>query len=241
MAENEMQERYLGDSHDFLKYALLRHLKETFGSKLGVNWYLTTPGEVDRPGNNDGEKRHHLKGGVWRDADPGLFELIGKFDAIAKRKLSNVEAWGILPPDTCYYAAHVPADGRGSWHQNAMAQLQPADLIFLDPDNGFEVSSMTARTRPKYSLFSEAADYVAAGKSVVAIQFARQCDPIQRALDIRNKLVSLVGSPADCPVIRGRVAPNLLFFSIVPGANRERWRRALFDFKMKCAKAEIIE
>lgn len=236
-----MQERYLGDSHDFLKYALLRHLGKSLDLRIGVNWHLTTPDQVDRPGNNDGEKRHHLKGGVWRDADSELFEKIGKFDTAADRKLSNVAMWGILPPDTCYYAAQVPADGRGSWHQNAIAELQPADLIFLDPDNGFEVGSMTARTRPKYSLFSEAADYVAAGKSVVAIQFARQCDPIQRALDIRSKLVSLVGSPADCPVIRGRVAPNLLFFSIVSGANRDQWRRALLDFEMKCAKAEIIE
>ena len=236
-----MQERYLGDSHDFLKYALLRHLSKSLELRIGVNWYLTTPDQVDRPGNNDGEKRHHLKGGVWRDADAELFEKIGKFDTVADRKLSNVASWEILPPDTCYFAAHVPADDRGSWHQNAIAELQPADLIFLDPDNGFEVTSMTARTRPKYSLFSQAADYVAAGKSVVAIQFARQCDPVQRAIDIRIKLVSLVGSPADFPVIRGRVAPNLLFFSIVPGANRERWRRALLDFEMNCAKAEIIE
>lgn len=81
---------------------------------------------------------------------------------------------------------------------------------------------------------------VAAPKAVVAIQFARQCDPIQRAVDIRSKLVSLVGSPADYPVIRGRVAPNLLFFSIVPGAEREQWLRALLDFELKCAKAEII-
>lgn len=236
-----MQERYLGDSHDFLKYALLRHLSKSLELRIGVNWYLTTPDQVDRPGNNDGEKRHHLKGGVWRDADSELFEKIGKFDAVTDRKLSNVAEWEILPPDTCYFAAHVPADGRRSWHQNAVAELQPADLIFLDPDNGFEVTSMTARTRPKYSLFSEAADYVAAGKSVVAIQFARQCDPIQRAVDIRSKLVSMVGSPADFPVIRGRVAPNLLFFSIVPGGNRERWRRALLDFEMNCAKADIIE
>ncbi|MBE1526745.1 hypothetical protein GGC65_001201 [Sphingopyxis sp. OAS728] len=224
-----------------MKYALLRHLSKSLELRIGVNWYLTTPDQVDRPGNNDGEKRHHLKGGVWRDADAELFEKIGKFDTVADRKLSNVASWEILPPDTCYFAAHVPADDRGSWHQNAIAELQPADLIFLDPDNGFEVTSMTARTRPKYSLFSEAADYVAAGKSVVAIQFARQCDPVQRAIDIRIKLVSLVGSPADFPVIRGRVAPNLLFFSIVPGANRERWRRALLDFEMNCAKAEIIE
>ena len=58
-----MQERYLGDSHDFLKYALLRHLSGELGLRLGVDWYLTRPESVDCPGNNDGEKRQHLKGG----------------------------------------------------------------------------------------------------------------------------------------------------------------------------------
>lgn len=236
-----MQERYLGDSHDFLKYALLRHLSNSIELRIGVNWYLTTPDQVDRPGNNDGEKRHHLKGGVWREADAELFEKIGKFDTVADRKLSNVAEWEILPPDTCYFAARVTADDRESWHQKAMAELQPADLIFLDPDNGFEVTSMTARTRPKYSLFSEAADYVTAGKSVVAIQFARQCDPVQRAIDIRDKLKSLVGETADYPVVRGRVAPNLLFFTLAPQKQRGQWRCALNKYVIQCAKAELID
>lgn len=235
-----MQERYLGDSHDFLKYALLRHLSESLGIRIGVNWYLTTPDQVDRPGNKDGEKRHHLKGGVWRDADPELFEKIGKFETAADRKLSNVSAWEILPPDTCYYASPVPAADRGSWHQTALSELQPVDLVFLDPDNGFEVSSMTARTRPKYSLFSEAADYVAAGKAVVAIQFARQCDPVQRAIDTREKLKSLVGETANHPVVRGRAAPNLLFFTLAPQSQRDQWRCALNEFALRCAKAELI-
>src|SRR3546814_3878992 len=120
-----MQERYLGDSHDFLKYALLRHLSTSLELRIGVNWYLTTPDQVDRPGNNDGEKRHHLKGGVWRDADSELFDKIGKFETSADRTLSTVSAWEILPPDTRYHASPVPVDDRESWHHNAMTDLQP--------------------------------------------------------------------------------------------------------------------
>src|SRR4051794_2727494 len=44
----------LGDSHDFLKYAFLRHLHKAGGWRIGLNWYLTHHGEVDRPDSNDG-------------------------------------------------------------------------------------------------------------------------------------------------------------------------------------------
>ena len=36
-----MRERYLGDSHDFLKYALLRHQSGELGLRLGVNGYAS--------------------------------------------------------------------------------------------------------------------------------------------------------------------------------------------------------
>jgi len=46
-----MQEGYLGDSHDFLKYALLRRLHARTGMRLGVNWYRTEPEAVDHLGS----------------------------------------------------------------------------------------------------------------------------------------------------------------------------------------------
>ncbi|KRA82542.1 hypothetical protein [Altererythrobacter sp. Root672] len=235
-----MQERYLGDSHDFLKYGLLRHLQANLDLRLGINWYLTLPEQVDRPGNNDGEKRHHLKGGVWREADPDLFERIHGFDVPAARSLANVAAWGILPAETDYFERPVAAQDRGCWHREGVDALNRADLVFLDPDNGFEVKSMTSRTRPKYALYSEAIDYLAAGKSVVAIQFARQCDPVQRAIEVREKLASFCGEAANLPILRGRVAPNLLFFTLAPAGMTERLAAALREFSTRCAKVELV-
>lgn len=235
-----MQERYLGDSHDFLKYALLRHLHASTGLNIGVNWYLTRPEQVDRPGNNDGEKRHHLKGGVWRETDPDLFVRIAGFEDPAARTLDNVSAWNILPAGTAYFAGLVEPQRRHEWHHAALEALKGSDLVFIDPDNGFEVKSTSARTRPKYALFGEAANYVAAGKVVVAIQFARQCDPVQRALDIRNALVSACGNAAQLPVVRGRVAPNLLFFTIAPAELRPKLAHALAEFVGRCGKTELI-
>lgn len=236
-----MQERYLGDSHDFLKYALLRHLHDALGSRLGVNWYLTRPEEVDRPGNNDGEKRHHLKGGVWQEADPELFTLIHGFEEPAARRLSNIADWELLPKGTVYFDEQVAATGRKQWHQRGVAGLADADLVFLDPDNGFEVKSMSSRTQPKYALYSEVAAYLGAGQAVIAIQFARQCDPVQRARDVRDNLIALYGGAAAYPVVRGRVAPNLLFFTIAPAVREAGLAASIRSFADKCGKAELVE
>ena len=122
-----MQERYLGDSHDFLKYALLRRLHARTGMRLGINWYRTEPEAVDQLGNNDGEKRHHLKGGVWQQADPDLFGKIHRFEDHVNRRLANVEKWELLPSGTVYFEQNVCRVDRQAWHEQALASL--ASLI----------------------------------------------------------------------------------------------------------------
>lgn len=236
-----MQERYLGDSHHFLKYALLRHLHGALRATLGVNWYLTRPELVDRPNNNDGEKRHHLRGKDWPATDPELFAEIGKFEHPSERRIEKIEEWGILPSNTLYHDEHVGTAERDNWQARAVENLDHADLVFLDPDNGFEVPSMSLRTSPKYSFYREACDFVRRGKIVVGIQFARQCDPIQRAKDVRGKLLSEAGSDTILPVIRGRVAPNILFISHAPPTVKDEVGDALRSFASKCHKAELVE
>ncbi|MBK9011117.1 hypothetical protein [Novosphingobium sp.] len=235
-----MQERYLGDCHDFLKYALLRHLNASLGVRLGINWYLTKPEAVDRPGNNDGEKRHHLKGGIWHATDPELLQGLRGFEDRARRTFTNVAAWDLLPPDTAYFDDEVSSVDRSSWHRRSLDALASTDLVFLDPDNGFEVQSMTRRTTPKYALFNEAQEHFAAGKAVVAIQFARQCDPLARAQTIRAELEERCGPVARLPVIRGRVAPNILFFTLAHTANESAISDALSAFAAKCGKVDLI-
>lgn len=154
-----MQERYLGDSHDFIKYALLRHLSDELDLQIGVNWYLTRPEHVDRSGNNDGEKCHHLKGGTWRSLDPDLFDKISGFEDPNECLISRVAEWGLLPRSTAYHSENISSHNRSDWHRNSMRALSECGLIFLDPDNGFEVPSMSRRTAPKYALYLEAADF----------------------------------------------------------------------------------
>lgn len=211
-----MQERYLGDSHDYAKYALLRHLSGALSARIGLNWYLTHSALVDKAGNNDGEKRHHFASRKWAGWEGELLEQLAPLQLFADRQLSNFYQLGILPSETVYFDVPVATSDRSVWHQSARSALSGADLIFIDPDNGFEVLSMTQRTKPKYALYSEVTDFLSDNKIVVAIQFARQCDPALRALAVRQRLSLLVGRDIRIPVIRARMAPNLLFVTIAP-------------------------
>jgi hypothetical protein len=206
-----LQERYLGDVHDFMKYALLRHLHRDLGYSIGVNWYLTDPLKVDGPANNDGNQRHHLKGGVYDEIDSELLQALNHFNDDTQRKLSDFEKAGILPEGTSYFGAEVPIDNRDEWHKEALSHLQKQDLIFIDPDTGFRVPSATRSKLPKYAFYEEAMDYLAQDNVVMCIQFAPRCDPDQRARDIRSRFLVEVGKSANLPAIRCRVTPNILF------------------------------
>lgn len=177
-----MQTRYLGDSHDFIKFALLRHVHSQCRLRLGVNWYLTRPEEVDRKGSSDGEMRHHLTHPAWAGWDAELLDAVRHFEVPEHRKLAALEASGILPPDTLFFDEPVAQRDRESWHARATEALADADLVFLDPDNGMEVKprSMTGRRKAKYAYYVEMCSYYEQKQAVIAIQFAGRSDPIER-------------------------------------------------------------
>ena len=183
-----MQERYLGDVHDYIKFALLRHLREKLKVRIGVNWYLTGP-----ENNNDGGQRGFLKKSAWKSLDETLLEKLRPFEVQEYRTFENFERDRILPEDTLYFETKVSTIvGRPTWHNQAISKLSQAQLIFLDQDNGFEIKSMTGRTH-KYAKFSEAVDYFERGKIVVAIQFVMKRNPQARGDEIRNVLKQRTG------------------------------------------------
>ena len=57
-----MQERYLGDIHDFYKFLFVKHLAINLKVQIGLNWFLVDPKSIGKPEmkKNDGEKRNYL-------------------------------------------------------------------------------------------------------------------------------------------------------------------------------------
>jgi hypothetical protein len=236
-----MQERYLGDSHDYVKYALLRHLHRHMNIRLGVNWYLTEP-SVDHPANKDGEKRHYLKGGIWEKWDKELFNRIMVFKDKTKRVLNTIRIHRILPDSTLYFDEIVLAvSQRQEWHQRSLKTLETAHLVFLDPDNGFKVKSATSKTLAKYCCYEEVVDYYRTGKIVVVIQFARQCNPNLKAQEVRTSLYKHADYSDSIPVIRARVAPNILFLFLASSEVVKSLTEAITSFvDLSRGKVELV-
>jgi hypothetical protein len=143
-----MQNKYVGDIGDFGKYALLRHLAKA-NLPLGVNWYLTP----DEDHCGDGRLTAYLDSGLMADHDSELFAELYRLVKNERRNVREVEASGILPSSTSYYSRPLDwtqaASGaarlsyRAAWHQDALAAMENSKLVFLDPDNGLQVKSVS--------------------------------------------------------------------------------------------------
>ena len=79
---NIMQERYLGDVHDFYKFLFIKSLSVNFELKVALNWYLVNPKEIGKKELklNDGEKRNYLKEETLKKLDNNLFYEMKKLE-----------------------------------------------------------------------------------------------------------------------------------------------------------------
>ncbi len=147
-----MQNRYVGDVGDFGKYGLLRTL--TVDCSLGVVWYLT----LDEGNNADGKHVSYLVPSAtnrarYRNCDPDLYDRLGKIVHDKARSVKSVRQRGILRTGTGFYDKVLTYDGmpsiglgaknarlkyRRHWVEQALHATQHCDIVFLDPDNGFE-------------------------------------------------------------------------------------------------------
>lgn len=179
-----MQNRYMGDVGDFGKYGLLRTLSGQTGSgpslSLGVVWYLVP----DEGHNDDGKHVSYLSKPAYRTCDPALFDGLRAIMADGLRDVARIQESDLFPRTTVYYDrflsyAGLPTIGesarnhrlakRENWLQGALKETVESDLVFLDPDNGFEIKSVKkhADKSPKYVFWDEATRFVERDQTLV--------------------------------------------------------------------------
>ena len=134
-----MQDKYVGDIVDFVKYGLLRVLSPGF--KLGVAWYLFP----DSSKKDDGERLRYLRAPKkWRSRDPELFDKLKEIVQKKQRKVATIEKSALLPKDTRYASERLYFNGklnknyewRKQWFSRVKEELSGCNLVFVDPDNG---------------------------------------------------------------------------------------------------------
>ncbi len=177
-----MQNRYTGDVGDFGKYGLLKCICQSSSRslRLGVQWYLTP----DETHNDDGKFTSYLndrdpKNRQFRGCDPVLYDQLKRIVASGHRAVSEIERLEFLPADTVFFNDMLQFDPesdtlarsrqRWSWVRRGAEHLASCDLVFFDPDNGFQVESYsrTSSKGPKFVFFDELIEYYKRGQSLV--------------------------------------------------------------------------
>jgi hypothetical protein len=182
-----MKDQYVGDVNDYAKYQLLRLCQRTF-ERVIVAWMLTAP---DNRG--DGARTGYLRDMTQRALDPELFDELASIVDRDERKVAAVEASEALRGCT-FIHQQMPIEERG--RREYFAALEslagPGSLVFFDPDNGFEVGSVT-RHKPgseRYLYFEELGSARGREASVVIYQhFPR----VERTTYVLEKLQRLGG------------------------------------------------
>ena len=185
-----MQDRYVGDLGDFGKYGLLKAVCSSGDTvwhsdiTLGVVWYLVP----DEDHNDDGKYVQYLVPNArnqeqFRSCDPVLYDLLADIVDSSRRSVANIRERDVLPVGTRYYDLPLTFDGlpksgpgvqrqraelRTGWLEGALDSTASCELVFVDPDNGFEVSVGPYQKRgPKHVFFDELIPFLKRGQSLV--------------------------------------------------------------------------
>ena len=142
-----MQNRYVADIGDYVKFAILRALAhEPRERRVGVAWWLFP----DENHKADGGHREYLqRPDKWKQFDPSLFESLVTIDHEKRLNVRALEEASLLPnavfapdPVPCDLPPLERASERVRWLAAIKTRLRSCDLVFLDPDNGIASEKM---------------------------------------------------------------------------------------------------
>ena len=227
-----MQDRYVGDVGDFGKYGLLKALCGDDLS-LGVVWYLVP----DENHNQDGKYTQYLNPTSsnlrkYKDCDSLLYEVLRGIVGDGARNVRSIRERGVLPSSSTFYedllsfveitdTGQRDTEGRrehrNAWMQGALEVTRNSDIVFADPDNGLEVTSVERYKKlgPKYAYFDELAPYAERGQSLVIYQH-RTHTPVDT--QVQERLYQLNDKLGEAFAL---LYPSRIFFVVPSDAHRE--------------------
>ncbi len=190
-----MKDRYFGDVHDYVKYALLRQLTAAERVPVTICWMLT-----DDDGGKDGRRTRYLhEPAKWRAAEPRVFDFLhGQVLEGNHRSVKTVERSDVLPH--CRFYSRMLTDNpdqRQSYFDDFLEFARHSELVFFDPDNGVEVKSIKYghASSAKYLYWQEIERTCRAGHSLMVYQHfpPQPRSPLVRR--VARKLLRSSGAP----------------------------------------------
>lgn len=227
-----MKNQYFGDVNDYRKYGLLRCLLAGNDLRLLVAWMLTLD-----DGRTDGRFIRYLgKPERHRHHDPELFDTLKAFLAgDAVRRVSQISQSSLLSR-TGYFRDIVPdpAGERSRWFAALKRAVDSADIVFLDPDNGFEVKSVPygRKGSSKYVFWDEVETLASAGKSLVIYQHFRRVKRVELIAGMEAELRERTG----LAFAKGMRTSHVLFLVAAQDAHRTAIERGLDRVRQKWAE-----
>ncbi len=240
-----MQNRYFGDVGDYGKYGLLRKLcgvtTEGPALSLGVVWYLVP----DEGHNDDGKHISYLQKPEYRSCDPDLFDGLNNLLNDGIRVVSKIEQSGFLPMRTTFFNNFLTFNGmpvsgaenrnarlqaRKKWLLAARKKVKSSDLVFLDPDNGFQIKSVQqhADKGPKYVFWDEARQFSGNANTLVIYHHLNRTRTSREQIEtkIQEFKSNLPSGESVIPVLFKRGSHRVFF--VVPSKNH----RALIEARL---------
>ena len=128
-----MQERYLGDIHDFFKFLFLKNLSKALDCKIGLNWYLVDPDDLGQKEikKNDGEKRYYLNKETYNRYDKKLLEELSFYKNSEKRNIKQFSNTTHLKDYIKFYKIHIKQNIRTTWLKNSLKYFKNEKIIFF--------------------------------------------------------------------------------------------------------------
>ncbi len=211
-----MQERYLGDVHDFQKFIFLKFLSCAFNQKIGLNWYLVDPKKIGEKEvkKKDGEKRYFLQQNEFKNIDKMIYD---EFVKLKSKKLRSITAFTKkthLNRYISFFNNKIPLLNREKWFSDSLNFFKKRDIIFLDPDNGLLKNKKSKKTSLKYVLMNEIESYLSNKKTIIFTQFQSFNKRNIVYLNEINNYLKVKNISINCPVVINRTAPNTIFISL---------------------------
>ena len=221
-----MKHQYVGDINDYRKYGLLRALSALGANRIGVCWMLTP----DDGGTDGGKLSYLTKPEQHRHFDPELFDILGHAAVEPdRRRLQTIEESGAIPR-ALYHNDMLPQEvrERAAYMVECRAKFADADLVFFDPDNGIETSSVRkshAKAR-KYTFLDEISAFYDGSKALLVYQHFPMMKP--RQIFVADTLARLRAATPDAAIFSFTTA-HVVFLLLVHPESPARVAIAAFE------------